>query len=81
MDKVLKTDNYWRYCRQHLYKIKIMELRLRYDFRFKKIKELELEFDLDCNLLQKQHQYSSKELIQHDIDLYDLVVRHSDLLK
>ena len=58
-----------------------MELRLRYDFRFKKMKELEKEFDLDCNLVKKQHHYSSKELIQHDIDLYDLLDRHSDILK
>jgi|TARA_R110000787_G_scaffold92109_2_gene193926 hypothetical protein len=78
---MIKSDNYWRYQQAQLFKLKIMKLRLKYDFRFKRMRELEKEFDLDCNLLQKQHHHSSKELIQHDIDLYDLVIRHSDLLK
>jgi len=78
---MITTDNYWRYQQEHLFKLKVMKLRLEYDFRFKKMRSLEKELELNCNLLQKQHQYSSKELVQHDIDLYDLVVRHSDLLK
>ena len=78
---MIKSDNYWRYQQTQLFKLKVMKLRLKYDFRFKRMRELEKEFDLDCNLLQKQHHHSSNELIQHDIDLYDLVIRHSDLLK
>ena len=78
---MIKSDNYWRYQQAQLFKLKIMKLRLKYDFRFKRMREVFKEFELDCNLVKKKHHYSSKEPIQHDIDLYDLVHRHSDLLK